>query len=165
MHIPHTCQALLPSAHISLLSLTLFSPPLSLSSPSLNLSRSHLQGNHPSFVLLPSLTSSCLCQCLCLFSVNLCRERTSPASFILLFSLLLSKLCIFTLCVWIPASLLSLSTCGEVVLLLLIVFFVPDIFPLSYFQNSVLLMHLFLQFILHFSTRMELKVENKKTWE
>lgn len=55
-----------------------FSPPLSL-----NLSWSHLQGSHPSFVLLLPFTSSCLCLQLCFLSTSAggsCPQHFSPVS-------------------------------------------------------------------------------------
>lgn len=57
-------------AHIFLLSLSIYFLPLpSASPPLLNPSSSHLQGSHPSFVLLPP-PPTCLCLYLCFLSTS-----------------------------------------------------------------------------------------------
>lgn len=90
-NLPDTrVETRLPScSHISLSPLSIyFSPRLSPSPPSLNPSRSHLRGSHPSFVLLPpppppSPPPVSVCISVCFLSTS-AGEKSSPARLILL---------------------------------------------------------------------------------
>ncbi len=116
------------SALIFLSSLSIyFLPLLSPSPPSLNPSSSHLQGSHPSFVLLPPPPLH-LHMSLSVFCQHLQGEAVPSTSHPVLLSAA-SQLCIFILCICIPFSLFLPSTCREAVLLFLLQSF--HLHPLS----------------------------------
>ena len=167
-------HASLPScSHISLSPLSIyFSPRLSPSPPSLNPSRSHLQGSHPSFVLLPppppppSPPHVSVCISVCFLSTS-AGEKSSPARLILL---------VFSAALWFgifihvpsffpPPPRSHLSTCGDAALLFLLHFFHLQSFFLSDIPRSILVVHPSSSIIPPLSFLEKRAGKKKRTWE